>query len=109
MFTLTLADGQQIKNLFKNGTNYISKKKIDESIFENNLKTLTITDDSGNENELVMHDAYLIQQVTYDKGENWWMCFAEKTKEELQAEQIDSLSAQLYYVQMMTDTFGEEE
>ena len=83
MITLTLSDGRQITDLKQNGNNYISDTKIDESIFDNNLETLIISD---GENETVMHNAYFVQQVTYDDGKNWWLCFAEKTKEQLNAE-----------------------
>ena len=85
MITLTLSDGRQITDLKQNGTNYISDTKIDESIFDDNLETLTISD---GENETVMRNAYFIQQVTYDEGKTWWLCFAEKTKEQLNAEMM---------------------
>ena len=85
MYTITLSDGRQITDLKQNGTNYISDTKIDESIFDDNLETLTISD---GENETVMRNAYFIQQVTYDEGKTWWLCFAEKTKEQLNAEMM---------------------
>lgn len=77
MYTITLADGRKLKNLEMNGNNFISKTRVDESIFNNNLSTLTYTD---GETETVLHDAELIQQVEYEDG--WHFCFREITPQE---------------------------
>ena len=42
IYTVTLADGTTIDNLTLNGNNYISKTKIDKSIFEGNCHSVMI-------------------------------------------------------------------
>lgn|GEM_PF-3536781 len=37
MYTITLSDGRKLENLTVNGTNFVSKTKVDEEIFQNNL------------------------------------------------------------------------
>ena len=95
MYKLILADGTEIKNLTKNGDNYISDKKIDESIFRGNLSTLTITD---GEETITMENAELIQQVEFDG--KFWICFRELSERELK--DID-MEAKIEYLAMMTD------
>lgn len=43
MYTITLADGTEIKNLSLNGNNFVSDMPIDAPVFENNLRTVHIT------------------------------------------------------------------
>ncbi len=94
-YTLTLADGQQITGLGKNGDNFVSKKQIDESIFEGNLSTLTVSD---GETEQVMSNVVLIQQVEYADG--WYLAFRELSTEELRDMTIDS---KIEFIALMTD------
>ena len=51
MYNVKLTDGTELKNLELNGNNFISDTIIDETIFENNLDKVIITDDEGNEEE----------------------------------------------------------
>ena len=95
MYKLILADGTEIKNLTKNGDNYISDKKIDENLFKGNLSTLTITD---GEETSSMENAELIQQIEYDG--KFWICFRELSERELK--DID-MEAKIEYLAMMTD------
>lgn len=37
MYTITLANGKKLTGLDMNGTNYVSKEKVDETIFKDNL------------------------------------------------------------------------
>jgi len=39
MYTITLANGAKLTGLDMNGTNYVSKEKVDETIFKDNLST----------------------------------------------------------------------
>ena len=78
--TLVLSDGTELTGFAENGNNYITETKIDEAVFADKLATLTIKYDDGTEKAL--HDAYLVQQVTYDDGKTYWLCFAEKTEME---------------------------
>ena len=95
MYKLILADGTEIKNLTKNGDNYISDKKIDENLFRGNLSTLTITD---GEETITMENAELIQQIEFDG--KFWICFRELSERELK--DID-MEAKIEYLAMMTD------
>lgn len=98
MVTITLQNGTTIKDLMLNGTNYISGRHIDESIFRGNMGTVTFDDDDGGRK--VMRNAELIQQVTYDGGSTWWLCFRELSQREL----LDmELRAKIDYIAMMTD------
>ena len=74
MYKIKLHDDREINDLEKNGTNFVSKTKIDESLFKNNLKTMTVTDEEGEETEY--HNVELIQQVQYADG--WYLTFIEK-------------------------------
>lgn len=75
--TLVLSDGTELTGFTENGNNYITNTKIDESVFTDKLSILTIKYENGN--ETVLEDAYLVQQVTYDEGKTYWLCFAQKT------------------------------
>ncbi len=99
-YTITLADGRQLAGLGLNGNNYISKTRIDESIFEGNLSTLTIT---GGDEEIVMHDCELVQQVEWTDG-NYWLVFRELSEAEKLALVNERTEAQAIYTAMMTDT-----
>lgn len=95
MYKLILADGTEIKNLTKNGDNYISDKKIDENLFKGNLSTLTITD---GEETITMQNAELIQQIECDG--KFWICFRELSERELKDMDME---AKIEYLAMMTD------
>lgn len=43
MYTITLNDGTEIKNLSLNGNNFISDTPLEESMFAGNLQTVRIT------------------------------------------------------------------
>lgn len=44
MYTITLANGKKLTGLDMNGTNYVSKEKVDETIFKDNLSTMKVSD-----------------------------------------------------------------
>lgn len=94
-YTITLSDGQTISGLSLNGTNFVSKDKIDESIFDGNLSTMTITD---GETEHTMKNVEFIQQMELD-GE-WYLAFRELSERELRNIEID---AKIDYIAMMAD------
>lgn len=77
MYTITLADGQTLTGLDCNGDNFISAEQVDESIFADNLSTMTISD---GETETVMHDVELIAQQKYKDG--YYLCFRELSAQE---------------------------
>ena len=100
MYTITLADGQQIKNLSKNGDNFVAKKQVDESIFEGNLSTVIVND---GETETEYHNVVLVQQVQYSDG--WYLNFRELSTQELRDIELDS---KIEYLAMVTDVDLEE-
>ena len=77
-YTITLADGQKLTNLGINGNNYVSQTQIDESIFEDNLSTMTVSD---GKNEDVYHDVEFIQQMQWMDG-TYYLAFRELTEQE---------------------------
>lgn len=78
MYTITLSDGRKIENLEKNLDVYVSKTEIDESIFENNLKTIKISDGSD---EKIFHNMIFIRQMKANENE-FFLIFREKTEQE---------------------------
>lgn len=78
MYTITLADGKKLTGLEMNGSNYVSKEKVDETIFENNLSTMKVSD---GETETTYTDVVFIQQMEWVDG-TFYLAFREKTKEE---------------------------
>lgn len=78
MYTITLADGKKLTGLEMNGSNYVSKEKVDETIFENNLSTMKVSD---GETETAYTDVVFIQQMEWADG-TFYLAFREKTKEE---------------------------
>lgn len=96
---MILQDGTIINNLLMNGNNFISKTEITEEMFSDNLRKVVIGGDNHNERDEVHHNLKLIQiqkQITQDANEfEWWFILAEKTKEELEKEELKQLIADL--------------
>lgn len=79
MYTIILADGTKLENLDMNGSNYVSKEKVDESIFTDaSLATMTVSD---GETETVYTDVVFIQQMEWSDG-TFYLAFREKTDRE---------------------------
>lgn len=95
MYTITLSNGEKITNLEKNGTNFVSKTKIDEKIFYGNLSKMIVND---GEKDTEYKNVELIQQVQY--GEDWYLAFRELTLQELK--EIE-LNAKIEYLAMMAN------
>lgn len=90
-YTITLADGKKLTGLTKNGDNYVSKKKVDESIFTDNLTTMTVSD---GETETAYHNVELIQQMEFPDG--FYLCFRELTEAELVTTGLQEALAEVY-------------
>ena len=100
MYTLKLADGTQIKNLGMNGNNLVSKNQVDESLFEDNLSTVTIT---GEGETTVLHNAMFTGQREFEDG--WYFSFTEIPPQE----QVNiSVKGKIEYLAMMTNVDLEE-
>ena len=100
MYKITLNDGTVIDNLTVNGTNFVSKDKIDESIFtKDNLKKVTINDTD-------YENLVFIQQMMLSDG--YYIAFRQKTAEENQKYLIDKQRADIDYIALMSDIDLEE-
>ena len=93
---IKLEDGTILNNLILNGNNYISDKIIPNEIFENNLSTVTISDGEAIENHSNMK---LVANRVID-GKTWFI-LAEKTVEELEKEQTETLLSEMMLTSAM--------
>lgn len=85
-YTITLADGRKLPGLGKNGDNFVSPTKVDETIFLGNLSTMTVSD---GENTETYRDMVFIQQMEWNDG-TFYLAFREKTPQEKLMEAITS-------------------
>lgn len=95
MYTITLSDGRKLENLTVNGTNFVSKTKVDEKIFLNNLAAVKISD---GKTERAYENLAFIQQMEWADG-TYYLAFREKTKMELLTEEITENSTGMADVQ----------
>lgn len=85
-----------MKNLGLNGNNFISKTKLDESIFAGNLSTLTIIGEEGVMQ--VMENAVFMGQQ--ERPDGWYFSFRELSPQEIFNASVES---KMDYLAMMTD------
>lgn len=80
MYTITLNNGTKLKNLELNGNNYIAEGVIEDSVFQDNLASVTITDGKTTE---TYTDMVLISNRV-DGGRSWFILGvkSEKQKQE---------------------------
>lgn len=83
MYTIILADGTELKNLKLNGNNYISDEIIDDSVFENNLDTVKITDGKTTKTFTNMR-----LMSNRKNNEHSWFILSEKTEQQKKEETI---------------------
>ena len=91
-YTITLADGRKLTGLTKNGDNFVSKTKVDESIFVNNLSTMRVSD---GETEVTMTDVQFIQQMEWVDG-NWYLAFRKIFPEEKAMTDLELALVEVY-------------
>lgn len=96
-YSVTLADGTKLENLELNGNNYISKKPIDQSLFDYNLDRVTISD---GETEEIYQDMALIH-VKELPGGLYMFALRNLSQDELGKAK---LRADIDYLYMMTET-----
>lgn len=77
MYTITLNNGTKLKNLELNGNNYIAKEVIEDSVFQDNLASVTITDGKTTE---TYEDMVLISNRAVD-GRSWFILGVKSEKE----------------------------
>lgn len=101
MWKMILADGTELSEFTQNGNNYVRSYPVDETVFLNNLSTLTLTDSTET---IVMHNAELVQQVHYENmpglEDGWYLCFREKTPQEIMAEKLRSNDVEMSDLQL---------
>ena len=85
MYKITLHDGTVLDELELNGNNFISEKVIDDSVFNGNLDTVTITD--GEKTEVFTDMKLLSNRV--DNGKSWFV-LGKKTEQEKAVERLVS-------------------
>lgn len=90
-YTVTLADGRQIKDLMLNGNCFVSDVKIDEDIFKDNLGTFTVTEDG----QTVWHSENVIFVAQQSFEGKWLLCFAEKSPAEIEKERLEAQITEL--------------
>lgn len=95
IYKITLADGTELTNLILNGNNFISRKPIERSIFENNMSPVIITE--GNMDEI--HDSMDLIHLTI-MGNDTWFALRDLTASELAAIKTRS---DIDYIAMMCD------
>ena len=83
MYKITLHDGTVLDNLELNGNNFISEKVIDDSVFNSNLDTVTI---SNGETTKTYTDMKLMSNRV-DGGKSWFV-LGEKTEQEKAMERL---------------------
>lgn len=96
MYTITLVNGTKLTGLDMNGTNYVSKEKVDETIFKDNLSTMKVSD---GETETTYTDMVFIQQMEWADG-TFYLAFREKTKEEKLVAALNATSNSITDVQV---------
>jgi hypothetical protein len=76
MYTIKLYDGTVLENLTLNGNNFISNTIIPDSVFENNLKLIEISD---GETTQTLTDQFLAANRVIDNKS--WFVLIDKTPE----------------------------
>ena len=90
MYTITLADGTKLKNLELNGNNYIAEGVIEDSVFEGNLDTVTITDGETTE---TFTDMRLMSNIVRDNRS--WFVLGEKSAQQKKEEAMEKQMAEM--------------
>lgn len=90
-YTITLADGRKLTGLGKNGDNFVSTEKVDESLFKDNLATMTVSD---GETEEVFKNMVFVQQMKWADG-TYYLAFRERTQTEIFNENVTDIQVAL--------------
>lgn len=101
MYTMTLSDGTQLKNLKLNGNNWITSEVITEDTFSGKLNKVSVTD---GETTQEYTDQTLVQIQQY--GNEYWFILGEQTQDEKINQSITELQVALadVYEQMLGGT-----
>lgn len=86
MYKIILADGTKLENLELNGNNYIAEGVIDDSVFKDNLSTVTITDGT----DVTTYEDMVLLSHRVDGGRSW-IVLGEKSAQDKAMERIHSM------------------
>ena len=92
MYKITLADGTTIENLVLNGNNFIAAAVVDDSVFKDNMATVTITNLEDGTAEQI-EDGVLLSNIVRD-GKSW-LVLGQKSAEQKAMEARDKEIAEL--------------
>lgn len=81
MYKITLHDSTVLENLELNGNNYIAEGVIEDSVFADNLATVTITDGTTTET----YEDMVLLSNRVDGGRSWFI-LGEKTEQQKKEE-----------------------
>lgn len=95
IYTITLDDGTQIKNLTMNGTCFVSKKRLDPDVFEGNLAEVIISHEDIHETHGPMR---FIEAASPD--EDYYFVLIDISPDELWRMKME---ATMNYFAMMSD------
>ena len=84
MYTITLDDNTKLENLVLNGNNYISETVIEDSVFDNNLSTVKISDGTTTETFTDMR----LMSNRVEGGKSWFV-LGEKTEQQKKEEETN--------------------
>lgn len=90
MYKITLHDGTVLENLELNGNNYIAEGVIEDSVFTDNLTTVTITDGAATET----YEDMVLLSNRVDGGRSWFI-LGEKTEQQKKEEALNRRIAEM--------------
>jgi hypothetical protein len=103
MYTITLNNGTKLENLELNGNNYIAEGVIEDSVFQDNLTSVTITD--GKTTETYTDMVLISNRVDGDRS---WFILGVKSEKEKQEEATARRIAELEQAMTVLLTGKEE-
>ena len=89
MYTITLHDGTEIKNLILNGNNFISDTPLEESLFAGNLQTVHISGPDMDET----HENMELVGIRQDGGKYWFVLRELSAQELIEQKMLADIAA----------------
>ena len=89
MYTITLHDGTEIKNLSLNGNNFISDTPLEESLLAGNLQTVRITGPDMDET----HENMELVGIRQDGGKYWFVLRELSAQELIEQKMLADIAA----------------
>ena len=96
VYTITLADGTQLKNIRCNGNMFISDQQIKESAFKNNCSPVVISDEETEER----HEHMVLGRLDHPDDGTSVFYLRDLTDEEIYRLKV---SSDIEYLAMMSD------